>query len=74
MKKIWFKRKQYGWGWYPYSKEGWIVTIIAVLAILVIGLNYGGTPYFIPSVIAIALILILIARKTGEEPKWSWGK
>lgn len=26
--KLWFKAKNYGWGWYPVTWEGWTVTII----------------------------------------------
>ena len=27
-KKLWFRAKCYGWGWYPCSWEGWLVILI----------------------------------------------
>lgn len=70
----WFKRKRYGWGWTPCSREGWIVTWIAIGLTIFIGLKYSTTQYFIPSIIAIVLVLLIIAKRTGEPPRWSWGK
>ena len=87
-KKLWFKAKTYGYGWYPVTWQGWLV-----LAIYLIGL-YGS--YFLllngpiqhhsPQqeiiwaavellVIYIILtgLLIYIARKTGEVSHWRWG-
>ena len=29
--KLWFRAKNYGWGWYPCSWEGWTVLLIWVL-------------------------------------------
>lgn len=26
VKTLWFKAKEYGWGWYPASWQGWAVT------------------------------------------------
>ncbi|HEX3538453.1 MAG TPA: hypothetical protein VHU15_16970 [Stellaceae bacterium] len=31
---LWFKARRYGWGWTPASPEGWIVTIVAGVALL----------------------------------------
>ena len=31
MKKVWFKAKEYGWGWYPSSWQGWIILLIYLL-------------------------------------------
>ena len=33
-KTIWFKAKEYGWGWYPFTWEGWTVTGVYVALIL----------------------------------------
>jgi hypothetical protein len=24
--KLWFKAKNYGWGWYPITWQGWLIT------------------------------------------------
>jgi len=26
--KRWFKAKEYGWGWYPASWQGWVITFL----------------------------------------------
>ncbi len=90
MKKLWFKAKEYGWGWYPCSWEGWLV--LAVYLAVVIGLvvivfgalataNGVVPPYFFKSValfLAVDMLatitLIVICYKTGEKPGWRWGE
>lgn len=27
-KKLWFRAKRFGWGWFPVSWEGWAVTVL----------------------------------------------
>ena len=39
MKKLWFRRKYYGYGWFPYSIEGWIVTFFACALIIFFATN-----------------------------------
>ncbi|MCF7871644.1 hypothetical protein K9L97_01295 [Candidatus Woesearchaeota archaeon] len=75
MRKHWFKRKLYGYGWYPVSKEGWVVTIVAVLLIIVFSKlievdSLAGIIYLVLTVVALVTICML----TGEKAKWSWGK
>jgi len=70
-KKLWFKAKKYGYGWYPVSKEGWAVVslfIIAITILAVIGgvLLFIGTPIFI-------IILFIISSRRGEKASWRWG-
>lgn len=80
MKKIWFKRKYFGWGWYPSSWQGWLATFVYVLVLLFIFKNIDKTShsvsdtligYFIPFVIT-TVVFILICYKTGEKPMWQW--
>lgn len=33
-KKLWFKRKTYGWGWTPVAWQGWLVIVLYVLFIV----------------------------------------
>ena len=30
-RKLWFKAKEYGWGWFPITWQGWAVTIAYAL-------------------------------------------
>ena len=75
-KKLWFKRKIYGWGWYPCTWEGWFVTgfFIAFLIVIAGTLPKNGkiTEYFIALILSV-LALIFICYKKGEKPRWSWG-
>ena len=76
-KEYWFKRKLYGWGWVPVTWQGWLVTlalIIFVTFIAVVFLTKGKLiEYFVSLIFAIA-VLMYIAYKTGEKPRWSWGR
>ena len=80
-RKIWFKRKLYGWGWYPVSKEGWLVT-----AGYVVGVAFFASTLdeytssrewyftFLLPVILLTILFIRLAYKYGESPRWQWGK
>jgi hypothetical protein len=73
----WFKRKLYGWGWVPVTWQGWLVILAFVLALIYIVEVFLRSEqiieYFISLIIAI-VIMIYIAYKKGEKPKWSWGR
>lgn len=81
MKKLWFKARNYGWGWYPSSWEGWTV-LIGFLAVAVWisrdvdaqSRSFSDTLYgvFIPFVVLTAA-LFTVCWKTGEKPEWRWG-
>lgn len=73
----WFKRKLYGWGWVPAKWQGWLVTLFFIAFISYIAfaflINEKIIEYFFFLAISIA-IFMYIAFKTGETPKWTWGK
>lgn len=31
VRKLWFRAKEYGWGWFPISWQGWAVTVLYAL-------------------------------------------
>ena len=35
----WFRAKRFGWGWTPITWEGWLVTLLGVVAFLAIDLG-----------------------------------
>lgn len=79
MKKIWFKRKTLGWGWYPATKEGWAILFgfIALVSLNAWRLGINSTPgntvfWFVGETYLLTGLLILICYKTGEPPKWQW--
>lgn len=73
-KKIWFKNKKYGYGWTPYSKEGWLVTIACIIGLLLniflLAENYPIIS-FITSILIVS-ILIIVCYIKGEKLKWQW--
>jgi len=81
MKRLWFKRKTHGWGWYPVTWQGWVVTL-SYLAFVVISAytvdEHSPTQkvivMFILPVTLLTIIFIRIAYMTGERPRWQWGK
>lgn len=80
MKKFWFKRKLYGWGWYPAMWQGWLVlglytVIMFTLANSVDESSSERTVLFLLVVpfIVLTTALIRICYKTGEMPRWQWG-
>lgn len=83
-KGYWFKAKLYGWGWTPAKWQGWFVIFIYIL--LIIGLvlireeDIPGNPdsgsnflTFALPIIVLTILLVIVAYKKGEKPRWQWG-
>lgn len=79
---IWFKAKTYGYGWYPATWQGWLMILLWVV---LLGLNawrlmstdmppVENTIEFVAETLAMTAVLIYISYKTGEPPRWRWGK
>lgn len=80
MKKLWFKRKAYGWGWYPATWQGWLVLALYIASTFAFSSSVDNSstdrevffmlvlPFLI---LTTALIRICYAR--GESPRWQWG-
>ncbi len=80
--KLWFKRKTYGWGWTPSSKEGWLIMLIYFISLF---LFWNLIQYFLFNSLTNLILwlivvfvettsLLFICYKKGEKPKWQWGK
>lgn len=82
MKTLWFRNKTYGWGWYPATWQGWAVLAVFIALLVVNALALTGTAEPTPSMLAwffareaaLVLLLIVVCYKTGEKPRWQWGK
>jgi hypothetical protein len=77
MNKLWFKRKTYGWGWIPSTKEGWLVILAYIILVsmfaLTIDENSPTREIIFTGILPIALLtatLIRICYKKGEKPKF----
>ena len=80
-KKLWFVNKTYGWGWTPASWQGWVVTFVFVVLVALVASrvddNASGREVFVRFIIptfALVIALYLVACRTGEKPRWQWGK
>lgn len=81
MKKLWFAAKEYGWGWYPVTWQGWLV--LGVFIVLMIAnafrlhvSNHSSvvpTEFLVETVVLVA-VLIGICFWRGEKPAWRWGR
>ena len=81
MKKLWFKRKRYGYGWSPASIEGWLVIFgyIIVLLLLVFSLGEDASDndalfFLLIPLGVLTAILIKLSYEHGEKPRWQWGR
>jgi hypothetical protein len=77
----WFKRKMYGWGWVPATREGWIVVIGFIILFLLNGFflslktepEFRDIIWFFLRIFFLILVLFWICFKKGEKPRWQWG-
>lgn len=79
-KKIWFKRKKYGWGWVPCTWQGWLVVFVYIALLIGFSLTIDETSpgrevvfTFVFPVVLLTITLIRISYAKGEPPKWQWG-
>lgn len=80
--KLWFKAKNFGWGWTPINRKGWAVTLLYVASILVNAQNIDLQTHtmsdismnFILPFIINTIFLLIICYAHGERPRWKWGK
>lgn len=79
-RRLWFKRKLYGWGWVPVTWEGWSITVgyVAIILALASTIDEASPPremalmFWLPFAILTAMFF-RVAIKHGETPRWQWG-
>lgn len=76
----WFKRKLYGWGWTPATWQGWLVTILYIILVLLFAFTVDEQSSgkevmftFVLPLVLLTVTLIRICYKKGQKPKWQWG-
>lgn len=42
VRKLWFRAKEYGWGWFPISWQGWLITVLFALLFTISFLIFFG--------------------------------
>ena len=78
-KDLWFRAKRYGWGWTPSTWQGWLVTVVYLIIVLVPIVFFGkkvaeNVISFQVCILLLTSLYILLCYKKGESPRWSWGK
>lgn len=79
-KHYWFRRKLYGWGWFPATWQGVVVTLLYIAVVLLVAFTYDPesprievfATFVLPLVLCTAAFLRVVYKK-GEKPHWSWG-
>jgi len=61
----WFQRRRAGLGWRPASWQGWLITALAVSAVIAVLALFRGSPVRVPIVILILAVYAVIALATG---------
>jgi hypothetical protein len=81
-KEIWFKRKEYGWGWVPCTWQGWLATAIYIALLLAIATTLGPNEPtakeisvgFLLPIILVSAGFVRFCYAYGESPRWQWGR
>ena len=83
MNAYWFKPKTYDYGATPVTWQGWLITALMVLALLVVSLllplanstkSGNWIAVLVVDFLIIVPLVILMRRKTDGEWRWRWGK
>ena len=78
--EIWFKAKQYGYGWYPANWKGWLVIAVYLVALgsfIAYCFSFGesfNVWLYLAGVAVLTGTLIYVCRKKGEPAHWRWGE
>ena len=82
--KYWFKPKNYGYGFYPVTWEGWLATAVFVIVLLISGCINNifvdnvtmkeGMRFFLDVLIFSSIATIFFDKKMKEDLKWRWGR
>lgn len=78
-KKLWFRARWFGWGWYPSSWEGGLVTVGYIVAVMLFALTVDDDSpprevafTFLLPVTLLTVAFIRICYAKGEKPRWRW--
>ena len=82
MTKLWFKAKQYGWGWTPASWQGYVAIALYIFIAIKIFFHINKTSNSASDIlidlifpfVLLTFLLIILCYAKGEKPKWRWGK
>jgi hypothetical protein len=65
---FWFKQRKYGYGYRPYTREGWFLTLLYILLVFVsIKLFANDDTKIFVAVGLLTIILLVASIKNGEK-------
>lgn len=82
LKKFWFKRRRYGYGWTPVTWQGWATIGIYLFALLGYAFTMDeaspeGTLediyMYLGVVFGMTVCFIIVTAIKSPRPKWRWG-
>jgi hypothetical protein len=74
VKNAWFVPKRYGYGATPSTWQGWLTTIVFVIAVMIDARIFDGIERWIGIAILLAVFVLLVYTKTSGQWRWRWGK
>lgn len=80
-KKIWFRRKRFGLGWYPITWQGWVTLFVYVVLMIFNAMQssnqHSGSDASFAFAVPLVLFttaLIIVCYHKGEAFKLQWGR
>jgi len=82
MNTYWFKPREKGYGATPVTWEGWVVTVVTMVVVVMSSLlvplladgTYWGLAALVIDGVVIVALVIVGKRKTDGEWRWRWHK
>jgi hypothetical protein len=65
-KEAWFGKRRIGWGLNPQSWQGWVLTLILILIILLDGIYFYKTLLFVIILIVAIICYLIVAFLTSD--------
>ena len=70
-KEPWFGKRRIGWGLNPQSWQGWVLTLILFLILILDGLYFYKTVLFVIILIVAIIFYLIVAFLTSEFLSYS---
>lgn len=70
-RKAWFGPKRTGWGWRPVSPEGWVVSLVGIVAIVCTAV-LARHDWWVTLMVAVALLIVSFLKGTSPGGAREW--
>lgn len=72
-KKVWFKAKRFGYGWYPATWQGKVIVLAYIILLILALITFPDNALILFIICAVlTTALFLISKHTGEPARWRW--